>query len=178
MFPLEVNPTFETFVFQPAPEEEGGCNNLRVWDCAVLKVAVNPACSFRVDNGWTQTINSEIMASGGCRTFLSLSFSPSLFLSFSLSPSLIILLLSRALQCILCASAPPLYSFDYLFWNIVIIHCLFFFHLRFWRSAHVCRKGERQRERKREREKERVYKACPRPCKQRDTCHGGQMCPE
>jgi len=49
----------------PAPVKEGGCNNIRVWDCEVLKVAVNPACSFNVGNAWTKTINSEIRASGG-----------------------------------------------------------------------------------------------------------------
>jgi hypothetical protein len=49
----------------PAPEDGGGCRNLKVWDCAVLEVAVNPACSFRVDASWTHTINSDIKASGG-----------------------------------------------------------------------------------------------------------------
>jgi len=49
----------------PAPEDGGGCRNLKVWDCAVLEVAVNPACSFRVDASWTHTINSEIKANGG-----------------------------------------------------------------------------------------------------------------
>ena len=33
----------------------------------VLEVAVNPACSFRVDASWTRTINSEIKANGGSR---------------------------------------------------------------------------------------------------------------
>jgi hypothetical protein len=55
------------FGFQPAPKDGGGCINLKVWNCAVLEVAVNPTCSFRVDDGWTRTINSEIKASGGSR---------------------------------------------------------------------------------------------------------------
>jgi hypothetical protein len=49
----------------PAPDDGGGCRNLKVWDCAVLEVAVNPACTFRVDASWTRTINSEIKATGG-----------------------------------------------------------------------------------------------------------------
>jgi len=50
---------------QPAPEEGSGCVNLKVWNCTVLEMAVNPACSFSVDNEWTRTINSEIKATGG-----------------------------------------------------------------------------------------------------------------
>ena len=36
----------------------------------MLEVAVNPACSFRVDASWTRTINSEIKANGGSRACL------------------------------------------------------------------------------------------------------------
>ena len=56
-----------SFPLQPAPEDGGGCINLKVWNCTVLEIAVNTACSFSVDNGWTRTINSEIKATGGSR---------------------------------------------------------------------------------------------------------------
>ena len=49
----------------PAPPEDGGCKNLKVWDCNVLEVAVNPSCSFAVHDDWTKTINADIKDSGG-----------------------------------------------------------------------------------------------------------------
>lgn len=49
----------------PAPPEVGGCKNLKVWDCDVLQVAVNPSCSFAVNADWTKKINADIRASGG-----------------------------------------------------------------------------------------------------------------
>ncbi len=48
----------------PGPKDDV-CNNIKVWDCDVLQKALNPSCSFRVDNGWTKKINSEIKQSGG-----------------------------------------------------------------------------------------------------------------
>ncbi len=49
----------------PAPQEVGGCKNLKVWDCRVLEVAVNPHCSFAVRDDWSTKINTEIRATGG-----------------------------------------------------------------------------------------------------------------
>jgi len=49
----------------PAPTDGGGCINLKVWDCDVLKVAVNPSCSFGVKDSWTTRINAEIKANHG-----------------------------------------------------------------------------------------------------------------
>jgi len=49
----------------PAPAKEGGCNNIRVWDCDILQVAVNPACSFSVADEWTTKINTKIKDHGG-----------------------------------------------------------------------------------------------------------------
>jgi hypothetical protein len=48
----------------PGPQDDV-CNNLKVWDCNVLEKAVNPSCSFQVDNDWSKTINSEIKQNGG-----------------------------------------------------------------------------------------------------------------
>jgi hypothetical protein len=48
----------------PGPPDDV-CHHLKVWDCDVLQKAVNPASSFRVDNDWSKTVNSEIKQNGG-----------------------------------------------------------------------------------------------------------------
>jgi hypothetical protein len=48
----------------PGPADDV-CHKLKVWDCDVLQKAVNPASSFRVDNDWSKTVNSEIKQNGG-----------------------------------------------------------------------------------------------------------------
>jgi hypothetical protein len=48
----------------PGPPDDV-CSNPKVWNCAVLQKAVNPFCSFRVDNDWSKTVHSEIKQNGG-----------------------------------------------------------------------------------------------------------------